>query len=70
MCIFKALHRSPEEQYVGLSLEEFYHFYEVIDFKWNEVRVLKSVTTLPLKTDYRYTRIGRRWSGLLDILLI
>lgn len=37
MCIFKALHCSPEEQNTGLSLDEFYHFYEVIDFEWNEV---------------------------------
>ena len=37
MCIFKALHRRPQDQYHGLDLEEFQRFYEVIDFKWEQV---------------------------------
>ena len=38
MCIFKALHINPNEQYTELSLEAFYHFYEVKDLRWRQVK--------------------------------
>ena len=38
MCIFKALHNDPKEQHKDLSLDEFYHFYEVRDLKWKQVK--------------------------------
>ena len=39
MCIFKALckHSKEEEPSPGLTLEDFQHFYEVINYKWEEV---------------------------------
>ena len=42
MCMFKALHRDPEdtEQHRPLSMEEFYHFYEVLDLTWIQVHCM------------------------------
>ena len=37
MCIFKALNPDPQNRYQGLDLNNFLCFYEVIDFKWEEV---------------------------------
>ena len=39
MCVFKALHKNPQQQqqHSELSLTEFYNFYEVQNFKWREV---------------------------------
>ena len=44
MCMFKALHRDPEdtEQHRPLSREEFYRFYEVLDLTWIQVRTVAS----------------------------
>lgn len=44
MCIFKALHKFPEDHYHGLNLEEFQRFYEVIDFKWEQVTVQQNIS--------------------------
>ena len=37
MCIFKALHKDPKQQHQDLSLDEFYSFYEMQDFRWKRV---------------------------------
>jgi len=39
MCIFKALHRDKSKQHqdLGLTLEEFMHFYDILSFKWTQV---------------------------------
>ena len=39
MCIFKALHRDRNKQHhdLGLTLEEFMHFYDILGFKWTQV---------------------------------
>ena len=36
--MFKALHKDPSQCHKELSLEEFYGFYKVRDFKWKLVR--------------------------------
>ena len=45
MCMFKALHKDPEdtEQHRPLSKEEFYRFYEVLDLTWIQVRTCTCV---------------------------
>lgn len=37
MCIFKALHKDPKQQHQDLSLDEFYSFYEMQDFRWKRL---------------------------------
>ena len=39
MCIFKALHKNRKKQQhdLGLSLEEFMHFYDILGFSWTQV---------------------------------
>ena len=37
MCIFKELHKDSNDENKLLSLEEFYRFYEVQDYKWSVV---------------------------------
>ena len=38
MCIYKALHKDRQMHPQGLGLTDFHHFYEVINYKWEEVR--------------------------------
>ena len=56
MCIFKALHKDPLEQHKELSLEEFYGFYEVRNFKWK--RVCGSSCSVVVVTSYMVTGNG------------
>jgi hypothetical protein len=50
MCIFKALSKFPDDQYHGLDLEEFQHFYEVIGYKWEQVSEWVGVVMRALST--------------------
>lgn len=39
MCMFKALQKDREEvgRHLPIRLEEFYHFYNVLDLRWRQV---------------------------------